>query len=104
MRLAKVGIMGAMQEEINLLLQDMDSAHETILGTGQGARSYWQGILYGKNATLVFSRWGKVASASTVTSLIDTEKVDLVLFTGVAGAISPDLEIGDVVIGSQLMQ
>ena len=52
----------------------------------------------------MFSRWGKVASASTVTTLIDIAEVDLVLFTGVAGAISLDLEIGDVVIGSQLMQ
>ena len=95
MKFAKVGIMGAMQEEITFLLHDMDNARETILGTGKGARSYWQGTLYGKNTTLAFSRYGKVASASTVTSLIDTEKVDLVLFTGVAGAVSSDLEIGD---------
>ncbi len=104
MRFAKVGIMGAMQEEIKFLLQNMENARETILGTGKGARSYWHGMLYGKNTTLAFSRWGKVASASTVTSLIDTEKVDLVLFTGVAGAVSPDLEIGDVVVGTELLQ
>ena len=104
MRFAKIGIMGAMQDEIKFLLQNMDNARETILGTGKGARSYWHGTLYGKNTTLAFSRWGKVASASTVTSLIDTEKVDLVVFTGVAGAVSPDLEIGDVVIGSHLLQ
>ena len=104
MKFAKVGIMGAMRQEINFLLQDMDNAREKILGTGKGARSYWHCMLYGKNTTLAFSRYGKVASASTVTSLIDNEKVDLVLFSGVAGAVSPDLEIGDVVIASQLLQ
>jgi adenosylhomocysteine nucleosidase len=92
MKFTKVGIIGAMQEEITFLLQDMDNARETILGTGKGARSYWHGMLYGKKTTLAFSRSGKVASASTVTSLIDTEKIDQVLFTGVAGAVSPDLE------------
>jgi len=59
MRFAKIGIMGAMQDEIKFLLQNMDNARETILGTGKGARSYWHGTLYGKNTTLAFSRWGK---------------------------------------------
>ena len=45
-----------------------------------------------------------MASASTVTSLIDNADVNLILFTGVAGAISADLKIGDVVIGNQLAQ
>ena len=52
----------------------------------------------------MFSRWGKVASASTVTTLIGAADVDLILFTGVAGAISADLHIGDVVIGNRLVQ
>ena len=104
MKLAKIGVLGAMQQEIALLLQNMKNVQERNLGEGKGARTYWHGFLYGKDSTLVFSRWGKVASASTVTTLIDVAEVDLILFTGVAGAISLDLEIGDVVIGSQLMQ
>src|SRR5262249_2589905 len=57
-----------------------------------------------KEAVLVFSRWAKVAAASTVTTLIEAFGVDLVLFTGVAGAADPSLEIGDVVIGTTLIQ
>ena len=53
---------------------------------------------------LAFSRWGKVASASTVTTLIEFFEVDLVVFTGVAGALAPDLDIGDIVIAESLMQ
>ena len=67
-------------------------------------RDYCQGTLYGRDITLVFSRWGKVAAASTVTTLIEIFTVDSVIFTGVAGAISSDLDIGDVVIGSDLIQ
>jgi len=104
MKIEKIGVIGAMHQEIALLLQDMEHVHKKTLGKAKGARTYYHGNLYGKDATLVFSRWGKVASASTVTSLIDTADVNLILFTGVAGAISADLEIGDVVIGNKIAQ
>lgn len=48
---------------------------------------------------LTFSRWGKVAAACTATTLIQKFNVDLLLFTGVAGAVDPMLNVGDVVIG-----
>src|SRR5262247_1962252 len=93
-----------MNQEIALLLRDMKHVNQETVGKGTGARTYSRGTLYGKDAILVFSRWGKVASASTVTTLIDAADVDLILFTGVAGAISADLHIGDVVIGNKLVQ
>ena len=65
MKLAKIGVLGAMQQEIALLLQNMENVRERNLGEGKGARTYWHGFLYGKDSTLVFSRWGKVASASS---------------------------------------
>jgi len=104
MKIEKIGVIGAMHQEIALLLQDMEHVHKNTLGKAKGARTYYHGNLYGKDTTLVFSRWGKVASASTVTSLIDTAYVNLILFTGVAGAISADLQIGDVVIGNKIAQ
>ena len=52
----------------------------------------------------VFSRWGKVAAATTATHLILEFKVDRIVFTGVAGGISPGLNIGDIVIGQHLYQ
>ena len=104
MKIRKIGVIGAMNQEIALLLRDMKHASQDTVGKGKGARTYCHGGLYGKDAILVFSRWGKVASASTVTTLIDTADVDLILFTGVAGAISADLHIGDVVIGNGLVQ
>ena len=71
MKLGKIGVLGAMQQEIALLLQNMKNVQQRNLGEGKGARTYWHGFLYGKDSTLVFSRWGKVASAPTVTTLID---------------------------------
>ena len=96
----KIGIVGAMPQEIALLQRDL---RQPRIQT-RGMRQYLQGTLYGKDVVLVFSRCAKVAAASTATTLIEVFGVDLVVFTGVAGAMDPDLEVGDVVIGTLLLQ
>jgi len=96
----KIGIVGAMPQEIARLQQDLRSARRET----RGMREYLQGTLYGKEVALVFSRCAKVAAASTATTLIEVFGVDLIVFTGVAGAADESLEIGDVVIGTMLVQ
>lgn len=96
----KLGIVGAMPQEIALLKSDLRNARRQT----RGMREYLEGTLYGKNAVLVLSRMAKVAAASTVTTLIEAFGVELVVFTGVAGAVDSRLEIGDVVIGTTLVQ
>jgi len=95
-----IGIMSAMQEEIQALLNHLENAKNYT----KGKRDYHRGTLFGKEVVLVFSRWGKVASATTATQLINDFDLDELIFTGVAGGISPDLNIGDIVIGKQLVQ
>jgi adenosylhomocysteine nucleosidase len=96
----KIGIVGAMAQEIALLKRDLTNVRRQT----RGMREYLEGNLYGKVVVLVFSRWAKVAAASTVTTLIDVFGVDFIVFTGVAGAVDPALEIGDIVIGNRLVQ
>jgi adenosylhomocysteine nucleosidase len=98
--MARIGIVGAMPEEIALLEKD----HVETRRHSRGMREYIEGSLYGFEAVLVFSRWGKVAAASTATTLLDVFDVKLIIFTGVAGAVAEDLEIGDIVIGNRLIQ
>ncbi len=95
-----IGIMSAMREEIEALIQEIEVSEKVI----RGMRTYYIGKLWGKDTVLVFSRWGKVASATTATHLITDFEVDEILFTGVAGAVHSSLEIGDVVIGDALYQ
>ena len=95
-----IGIMSAMREEIETLIHEIEVSEKVI----KGMRSYYKGKLWGKDVVLVFSRWGKVASATTATHLITDFKIDEILFTGVAGAVNDSLEIGDVVIGDALYQ
>lgn len=96
----KMGIMGAMAEEVSQLRHLMS---ETEIET-RGMREYVTGLLRGKPVTLVFSRWGKVAAASTATTLVERYGVDCLVFSGVAGALDPALNVGDIVVADTLVQ
>ncbi|MHB8392394.1 MAG: 5'-methylthioadenosine/adenosylhomocysteine nucleosidase [Acidobacteriaceae bacterium] len=96
----KLGIIGAMPEEIVRIAEDLEHEKtQTIAG-----REYHIGRFNGIDTVLVFSRWGKVAAAATATALIERFQVDCIIFTGVAGAVSTALQVGDVVIADRLIQ
>lgn len=96
---AMLGVMTAMPEEIESLL-----GHARVLGeTLSGGRRFVEGELFGHRCAMVFSRWGKVAAASTATQLIVRHGVTRVVFSGIAGALDPALRIGDVVVARSLV-
>lgn len=91
--------MGAMPEEIDALLARFDRR-----GVRERAgRVFHSGRLNGREVVIVFSRWGKVASASTVTELILEHDVGAVVFFGIAGGLS-GVSRGDVVVATALVQ
>lgn len=92
--------MGAMPEEIASIVPRLKHLSERSLG----GRTYYSGELHGKKVVLTFSRWGKVAAASTATILLHEFHVTDLLFTGVAGAIEERLRPGDIVIAEKLIQ
>lgn len=95
-----IGIISAMEEEISSLLLDLRDPQKIE----SGMRTYYIGTLYDLPTVIAFSRWGKVAAAATVSKLILEFKVDEIYFTGVAGAISDDLSVGDIVVAKRLYQ
>lgn len=96
----KIGIMGAMKEEIVLLLHALDVTQQTSIG----GRDYITGTLENHTIIIAFSRWGKVAAASTATTMINHFNVEMLVFTGIAGAADPALNIGDIVVATHLVQ
>ncbi len=96
----KTGILGAMEEEIHLLTEKITNKRSEIIGK----RQYISGKIFDHDVCVVFSRWGKVAAASTATTLIQHYGVERLVFTGVAGAIDPELNIGDIVVADNLVQ
>jgi len=95
-----IGIISAMKEEIQALHNQLE-LRSTI---EKGRRTYYHGKLFDQEVVLVFSRWGKVASATTATQLINDFEIDEIIFTGVAGGIKSKVRIGDIVIGKRLYQ
>lgn len=95
-----LGIIGAMPEEMDKVISAI--TNKTIVE--RGSRLYYRGLLFGQEVVAVFSRWGKVAAATTTLQMILEFNVDRIVFTGIAGAISPELNIGDIVIGERLYQ
>ncbi|TDF96547.1 5'-methylthioadenosine/adenosylhomocysteine nucleosidase [Paenibacillus piri] len=96
----KIGVIGAMQEEIELFLEHM----EQVQVTEKAQIAFREGRLHGRSVVLCKSGVGKVNAAVTTQLLIDTFGVEAVVFTGVAGAVDPELNVGDIVISSESMQ
>lgn len=95
-----IGIIGAMNEEIIQLKEIMEM--EDIIKIG--GFEFYKGRILNKEVVLVECGIGKVNSAICSTLLIQELKVDKILFTGVAGGINPNIEIGDIVISTDLME
>lgn len=96
----KIGLIGAMNEEIELLLADMQQNQRSE----RAGITFYEGIFHGKAVVLCKSGVGKVNAAVTTQILIDAYGVDCILFTGVAGALHPELNIGDIVVSTSCMQ
>lgn len=92
--------MSAMPEETQLLERELRREKESV----HAGRTYYTGEMEGKRVVVVFSRMGKVAAAATAQHLIDVHKVRSIVFSGVAGGLSPALRIGDVVVADRLWQ
>jgi adenosylhomocysteine nucleosidase len=95
-----LAIVSATPDEVAAVVQSLTQVNIDVAGR----RHYHLGSLHGVSVVAVFSRWGKVAAAATATQLITRYGVSRLLFSGVAGAVQPDLAIGDIVIGTDLVQ
>jgi adenosylhomocysteine nucleosidase len=66
--------------------------------------TFHEGLLFGKRVVVCKSGVGKVLAALITQKLIDTYNPSAVLFTGVAGGLSPELNVGDIVIADDCIQ
>ncbi len=98
--MSKIAIMGAMPEEIEPLLEQV----ENIKKTQHAKNIYYEATYKGKDIVIAYSKIGKVFASLTATMLIEKFGCDQLLFSGVAGAINPNLKIGDLIIANALCQ
>ena len=98
--MTRTAIVSAMHEELAAVLALMpDERRVTAAG-----RAFWQGHLHGHEVVAVLSRIGKVAAATTATVLIERFGVQRIVFTGVAGGLSPGVNVGDMVVAEHFLQ
>ena len=95
-----LAIVSAMLEEITGVIQALSDVKIQEFGR----RQFHTGRLHGVEVVAVFSRYGKVAAAATVTQLLTAYPVTRLIFGGVAGGARPGLAIGDIVVATDLVQ
>lgn len=96
-----VGIIFAMDEELDEFLKLINIEKEYNIFD----LHFYEGNLNKKiKCILVKSGVGKVNAARCCQILIDNIKVDYIFNVGVAGGISKELKVGDIVIGEKLVQ
>ncbi|QEK11983.1 5'-methylthioadenosine/adenosylhomocysteine nucleosidase [Crassaminicella thermophila] len=95
-----IGIIGAMDEEIQIVKEKMELKEKVELA----GMTFYKGNLVGKDIVVVRSGIGKVNAAVCTQILISNFHVDAIINTGVAGAIHDELEVGDIVISKDVIE
>ena len=95
-----IGIICAMQLEADGIIALAENIEkEEIYGM-----TFSHGTLGGQDVAVVVCGEGKVNAAMCATVLIDRYHPDAVINSGVAGALSPLVGIGDIVVGSKVVE
>jgi adenosylhomocysteine nucleosidase len=90
-------VLGAFYREIALLKDRMATPQER---TVEGIR-FVRGTLGGREVAIAWTGTGKVNAGVTTALMIEHFKPAHVLFTGIAGAVDPNLGPGDIVIAER---
>lgn len=93
-----VGIIGAMAQEVAILCKKMS---EVQLIEIAGVKIY-QGVIDGVPVALLQSGIGKTAAAAGTTLLLHLLNPSVVINTGSAGGLDSRLNVGDIVISSEV--
>lgn len=94
----KAGIIGAMEPEVAILKAKLTNP-QTLEHAGY---QFFQGQLNGSDVVIVQSGIGKVAAALATAMLIEKFQPDYVVNTGSAGGFDQSLNVGDIVISSEV--
>ena len=95
-----IGIIGAMVEEITPILEKVNVVEEVDYGHNK----YFKATFENLDLVIAYSKIGKVNSTLTTATMIEVFNCEKILFSGVAGAINENLEIGDLIIATKLCQ
>ena len=96
----KIAIMGAMEEEIEPLLEFLGEYKTVEVADNK----YYTAEYKGLELVIAYSKIGKVFASLTASVMIQKFGAQKLLFSGVAGGINPKLKIGDLIAATSLCQ
>ena len=96
----KVGIIGAMDDEVSLLKK----AARIDKTTSIASMEFCEGEIDGRSVVIVKCGMGKVNAGICVSTLIREFHCDVIINTGVAGSLDARMDIGDIVISLDAVQ
>lgn len=94
-----IGIIGAMDEEIALLRNNMTDKTELTIANSL----FIEGKIEGKNVVLLKSGIGKVNAAMGTTIMFERFQPSYVINTGSAGGTAKNSEVGDIIISTHVV-
>ena len=95
----KLGIIGAMQVEVEILLSVLENKKETTVA----GSTFYEGQLEGTEVAIVQCGVGKVNAAICAQILCDCFHVTHLVNTGIAGSLDAKLDIGDLLVSKDAM-
>lgn len=95
-----IGLIGALEEEVLIFRENMDIS-EVKKYAGM---EFVCGKLANQNIVLLQSGVGKVKATIGTQIMIDKFDINLIVFTGLAGSLVPNLSQGDLVVSNYVIQ
>ena len=95
-----IGIIAAEFEEMNAIKEYMNNCIEEKIYN----LTFYKGLINDKECVLVRCGIGKVNASRTTQIMIDRFKIEYIINIGSAGSVVDYLNIGDIVIGKELIQ
>lgn len=100
----RIGLIAAMDEEVAYLEAALARASEPPRVESRAGFDFYLGTLGGESVVLLKSGIGKVNAAVGTSLMLERYQPDCIINSGSAGGFSADLEIGDLVISSEVRQ
>jgi len=94
----RIGIIGAMAQEVNILAGQLDNAERYE----HAGFVFHTGTRHGLEVIILQSGIGKVNAAVGTAILLERHQPDAIINTGSAGGFATDLAIGDVIISDEV--
>ena len=96
----RIGIIGAMDIEVQALKEMMDNPQVEKISSVE----FYSGKIMNIDTVVAVAGVGKVNAAVCAQTMILKYAPDYIINTGVAGGLSPELEIGDIAVADKVCE